>query len=45
MPGSSPFMTTREVAARLQCSARTVHELTRLKHPAPQAQWHSPSAN
>jgi excisionase family DNA binding protein len=29
--GSSPFLFVEEVAARLRCSRRTVHELTRLR--------------
>jgi len=28
MPNDSPFLVTPEVAARLRCSVRTVHELT-----------------
>ena len=31
MPDDSPFLVTPEVAARLRCSVRTVHELTRLR--------------
>jgi excisionase family DNA binding protein len=30
MPDDRPFLVTPEVAARLRCSVRTVHELTRL---------------
>jgi excisionase family DNA binding protein len=30
MVADSPFLITPEVAARLRCSVRTVHELTRL---------------
>ena len=29
MPTASPFLITPEVATRLRCSVRTVHELTR----------------
>ena len=31
VPSPSPFLLTAEVAARLRCSVRTVHELTRLE--------------
>ena len=31
MAAPTPFLITSEVAARLRCSVRTVHELTRLK--------------
>ena len=30
MPNTSPFLITSEVAGRLRCSVRTIHELTRL---------------
>jgi excisionase family DNA binding protein len=30
MAATTPFLITSEVAARLRCSVRTVHELTRL---------------